>query len=291
MERLRARLEVKEGNLSYLRGDYKMAIAHYDVALRIAPSLATAHLNRAYGHVALFRQSEDPEERRRLAGEAIASFEKYLSLADGARVAADTQSPDRDKVEQHILTLYLDSQQQDRAIEFLQARLSRNPRDIPTLQMLSGIYSDRGDIEDALQCQRKRLEVQPNDPEAYYAVGVFAWQTSYHQTNMAPAQRGALLDEGLRVMRKALELRPDYFEALTYANLLYRQKAQYAEREADRKQFEALADSFRARALELRKASQGTGTGPVQPAGAGTASAGGDANSAGGASPPGAPPP
>jgi tetratricopeptide (TPR) repeat protein len=256
VEHLRARLDLKQGNLSYLRGDYKLAIAHYDDALRHVPDLAAAHLNRAYGFVALFRAAETPDERKQLAAQAVESFEKYLSVLEAKGTSPGASSPDRDRIEQHILTLYLDSQQQDLAVQFLQQRLQRNPHDVPALQLLSTIEADKGDIAKALEYQHARLEIEPNSPEAWYALGVFAWQTSYRQRALDPAQRDSLLEDGLRAIRRALELRPDYFEALSYANLLYRQKAQYSDREEDRRRFEARADSLRSRALEVRKATQ-----------------------------------
>ena len=256
VERLRARLDLKEGNMSYLRGDYKLAIAHYDDALRHAPDLAAAHLNRAYGLVALFRAAEAPDERKQLAAQAVESFKKYLGVVEARAKSPGASSPDRDRIEQHILTLYLDSQQQDLAVQFLQQRLRRNPYDVQALQLLSSIEADKGDLRKALEYQHARLEIEPKSPEAWYALGVFAWQTSYRQRAMDPAQRDSLLDDGLRAIRRALELRPDYFEALSYANLLYRQKAQYTAREEDRKAFESRADSLRSRALEVRKAAQ-----------------------------------
>src|SRR5258706_7184062 len=109
VERLRARLDLKHGNLSYLRGDYKLAISNYDDALRHAPDLASAHLNRAYSFVALFRAALSPEERKQLAAQAVESFEKYLRLVEAKGASPGAGSPDRDRVEQHILTLYLDS--------------------------------------------------------------------------------------------------------------------------------------------------------------------------------------
>ena len=39
------------------------------------------------------------------------------------------------------------------------------------------------------------------------------------------AKFGAIVDEGVTNLKKAVELRPDYEDAMAYLNLLYRQKA------------------------------------------------------------------
>jgi ABC-type sulfate transport system substrate-binding protein len=36
---------------------------------------------------------------------------------------------------------------------------------------------------------------------------------------------GSIIDEGITNLKKAIELRPDYDDAMAYLNLLYRQKA------------------------------------------------------------------
>jgi hypothetical protein len=39
-------------------------------------------------------------------------------------------------------------------------------------------------------------------------------------------QYGAIVDQGIEHLKKAIELRPDYADAMAYLNLLYRQKAE-----------------------------------------------------------------
>jgi len=254
VDRVQARLQLKEGNLRYLDGDYRSAIQHYDRALQLLPSLGRAYLNRAYSNVAMFRVSDDFDERQRLADSAVESFQGYLKLLDRPEVDLGENAPSRDRIEQHILTLYLDSQQQDAAVGFLEARLAKNPRDIPTIQMLGNIYAERGDVENAMRWNRRRIEMQPDDPEAYYALGVFAWQVSYYNKAMESEKRSPVVNEGLEAMIKAVELKSDYFEALTYVNLLYREKAKYAPRKAEQKEFEDLAQQYLERAMEARQA-------------------------------------
>ena len=249
--RLRARLELKKGNLSYLAGDHKTALEHYGRAIVHVPALSRAHLNRGYAEVALFRISVDPGERRALADSAVASFERYLQLvAAGHRDGGEM--PSTDHIEEHMLTLYLESAQQTKAMALLQARLERHPQDMATLQQLGNLAVGQGDLDAALRWHRRRIELEPESPEGYYALGVMAWQFSYHG-RVSDERRPALLDEGLQDVQRALELRPDYYEALIYANLLYREKAKHAASEVERAGYEKLYTEFEARAREVRE--------------------------------------
>ena len=61
---------------------------------------------------------------------------------------------------------------------------------------------------------------------------------------------GALIEEGVKNLQKAMELRTDYDDAMAYLNLLYRQKADTeatpAARDADTKLADDLVDKVKA---------------------------------------------
>jgi len=74
-------------------------------------------------------------------------------------------------------------------------------------------------------------------------------------------ENGPLVKEGLDVLDKAIQLKPDDFDTMAYLNLTYRQKADLeptaAAREADLNQ----AEEWVNKALALKKAGEGAGTG------------------------------
>jgi tetratricopeptide (TPR) repeat protein len=253
VNRLKARVQLKNGNVRYLAGQYEQAIRNYDAALRYVPRLAPAYLNRAYSKEALTRVSGNPQTKQALAAEAVDSFQKYLGLLDHGAIGLDSKSPGPERIEEHILTLLVDSQQIDQAVAHLQARFDRNPRDVSALEMLSRLELERGQLDAAMEWQRKRVEVAPQDPDAQYSLGAFVWLMSYRDAGMDPAKRAALLDEGMAALQRAIAIRPDDFETLIYVNLLYLEKAKYAATDAERGAFEAQAKVFRDRALALRK--------------------------------------
>jgi tetratricopeptide (TPR) repeat protein len=257
-DRLQARLDLKKGNESYLAGDYHSAIQHYDRAVSHVPTLARAYLNRAYSQEALFRASQTLEERQALADSAATTFEKYRTVVEGGH--AD-QGTNLERVEEHLLTLYLDSQQPEKAVQVLEERLKTHPRDMASLQMLANLSMDLGDVQQALIWHRKRIELEPDKAEGYVALAVMCWHFS--NKNLVPEEeRGALLDEGAQAAEHALELKPDYYEALIYANLVYREKAKYAASDAEKAEFEKRYTEYQERARtvqEQQKQQEGSG--------------------------------
>jgi len=247
ISRMRARAQLKQGNESYQRGEHARAVEHFDAALRLVPNFSGAHLGRAYSQVARFRSTVDPAERRRLADEAIASFDAYLRTAPSRPEAGQ---PSRERIEQLMMTLYIQSEQSPKAMQRLTDRLESDPQDSATLQMLANIAGDAGDVEGALRWLRRRIEVEPHSAAAHHALGAFAWQI-VTSGRVDAARVDALLDEGLRAELEAVRLLPSSFEMLTYANLLYREKASRAPDAAARTEFERQADDLLQRARDL----------------------------------------
>jgi tetratricopeptide (TPR) repeat protein len=257
-DRLQARLDLKKGNESYLKGDFHGAIEHYDRAVARVPTLARAYLNRAYSQEALFRASQTLEERQALADSAATTFQRYRHVVEAGH---PDQGTNLERVEEHLLTLYLDSQQPDKAVEVLEERLTSHPRDMASLQMLANLSMDLGDLESALKWHRQRIQLEPDKAEGYVALAVMCWHFS--NKNMVPEEeRGALLDEGAQAAEHALALQPDYYEALMYANLVYREKAKYAASATDKVEFEKRATEYQERARQVQeqqKQQEGTG--------------------------------
>ena len=94
-------------------------------------------------------------------------------------------------------------------------------------------------------------DLDPKDPEPYYSNGVIDWTQCYQPRMEQRAKLGmkpeenldsrnkdqkracdelrakdmSVVEEGIDSLKKALELRPDYDDAMAYINLMYREKA------------------------------------------------------------------
>ncbi len=114
-------------------------------------------------------------------------------------------------------------------------------------------YSEK-DLIESKKWHEKHIQIDPNNPEAHYWIGVIDWTLAYHanqklrmdynehlprrakplQANMPlppkmrdpfASQYQTTVDEGIQELKKAMLLRQNYLDAMAYLNLLYRQKA------------------------------------------------------------------
>jgi tetratricopeptide (TPR) repeat protein len=168
--------------------------------------------------------------------------------------------PDDNKAREYLISIYLNAERYDDAINFYQAEfLKRNPRDAKAMQSLSMLYFKKGDFDNGVKWLKERLNVvDTNDEraEVYYLIGVQAWDRSYNFPDVDPVLRAQIVDEGMEALNKAVEMKPGYFEAISYINLLYREKAKMEPDPAKKQEYTDLANKYLTQALELRKAAQ-----------------------------------
>ncbi len=165
--------------------------------------------------------------------------------------------PEDPKAREYLISMYLNTERYDDAINFYQTEfLKRNPKDEKAMQSLAMLYFKKGDFDNGVTWLKKRLEVQGTNPEVYYLIGVQAWDRSYNFPELDPALRAKIVEEGLQSLNKAVELKPDYFEAVSYINLLYREKAKMETDPAKKQEYTDTANKYLQQALEMRKAAQ-----------------------------------
>ena len=132
------------------------------------------------------------------------------------------------------------------AIDQYKAVLERDPKNINSVKGIAYLYLQMKKFEDAKQYYRKATELDPNDPEPYYSVGVIDWTQVYQPRMEERAKLGLKPDEplkdkkvcgelkdknwstiqdGMDELGKALQFRPDYDDAMAYMNLMYRERA------------------------------------------------------------------
>jgi len=139
-------------------------------------------------------------------------------------------------------------------------------------------------MEMAKEWHQKVLDVLPENKESHYTIGVICWTQSYEprlefraeigmsQEDPGPIRtRGRLnrnrrealtevagevvplIDQGLESLERAINIDPDYDDAMAYVNLLYREKADFAETNDEYDDLLAQADEWVQRALDTRK--------------------------------------
>jgi tetratricopeptide (TPR) repeat protein len=143
----------------------------------------------------------------------------------------------------------------DQAIEQYKRVLDMNAARDQKVNSAKGIaylYLNMKKFDDAKKYYRMAADMDPNDPEPYYSVGVIDWTACYQprmeeraKLGLKPDENlsaknnkdqkkvcaelkeknGPSIQEGIESLNKAISLRPDYDDAMAYLNLMYREKA------------------------------------------------------------------
>ena len=242
---IKARQEIKKGNEFFKAGQYQTALAAYQEALRLDPHENKLHKNIGLAYMGMYQPGSKHAKDLEYAQKAIEHMKIYTEAA-----------PEDRKAREFLVSMYLAAERYDDAIAFYQQLVAENPKDVKAMQSLAQMYFKKGDVENALQWLRKRLDAEAS-PEAkaevYYFIGVQAWDRSYNFPDIDPVERNRIVDEGIDAINKALQIRPDYFEALSYLNLLYREKAKIDPDPAKKQEYTDTANRYLQQALDLRK--------------------------------------
>jgi tetratricopeptide (TPR) repeat protein len=206
-EKLRARDQINKGVQSYKNAKYEEAIEHFKNAVQLDPSLLNARLYLATAYMQQYIPGADSPENNRFAEQAIDEFQKVL----------DSNPPK----EQKILAL----------------------------KGIASLYFNMKKMDEAKKYHEQVAALDPNDPEVYYSIAVIDWTQAYQPRLEARAKLGlkptdttidkktcaelkkaidanqAVVEDGIAKLNKAIELRPDYDDAMAYLNLMYRERA------------------------------------------------------------------
>jgi tetratricopeptide (TPR) repeat protein len=140
------------------------------------------------------------------------------------------------------------------AIQTFEDVLKHDSANVNAVAGLASIYQNTQDLPKAHEYYMKYAQLDSTNPVPYYAIGSLDWIIVYDKNNPPPVEeQGKLIDEGLANLDKALALNQDYEDAMTYKNLLYREKSRLAANEEDKKKLTAQADEWFNKALETRK--------------------------------------
>ncbi|HKH48703.1 MAG TPA: tetratricopeptide repeat protein [Thermoanaerobaculia bacterium] len=242
--KVRARVELKKGNAFYQQESYAKALPQFQKGLELDPGATFAWRSVGLTALALYRPGDANQQNREYERVAIEAFEKYLE-----------DYPNDAKVHEYLLTMYVNSKQYDKAMAYIDRQIQENPEKQAELEgMKVSVLTQTGQLEQAAQLAKR---VNPEKrAEMLYSVGVSAWDKARNDTALDNAAREKMVDLGLSSIKQALDVRPEYFEAMVYYGLLYRQKADVTLDEAKKQEYLAMATQWRDKAVELRKKSQ-----------------------------------
>lgn len=212
------RMTMNEANEQYTAQNYEKAIQLYAKVLANSPDDWQANYLTAVSYLALYKPGSQHPKDKEYADKGIAKFEELMKL--------NAPSPElAEKVKNYYLTFLDSAGRQDQAIEFLEAELAKKPDDVNLIGRIANMYQKKGDFESWLKYLERRTELEPNNKEAWYSVGVACWNRSYHGgVLISQEEREQIVEKGIAALDKALAIDPKYFDALSYINLMYREK-------------------------------------------------------------------
>lgn len=244
--KVRARVEMKKGNEMYLNEQYRPALAQYQKGLELDPTATFAWRSVGLSALALYKPGDNSKANRDLGSLAITAFENYLK-----------DYPDDDKVRDYLMSTYVNAKQYDKALAYLGQQAKEHPENTNIQASRIHLLIEAGREQEAIQAANQ-LPPSQAKAEALYTLGVSAWDRAFHGQNMMvpAAQREQDIDQALAGMQEALRIKPDYFEAMVYYNLLFREKAKLQTDEAKKAEYTATANEWVEKAKALRKKMQ-----------------------------------
>lgn len=241
--KFKARIQLKQGNEYYANEEYKQALGEFQKGLESDPEATFAWRSVGLSALAMFKPGDESPANQDLARVATEAFEKYL---------ADPENAADQKVKDYLLSMYINSKQYDKALAFVDQEAQTDPTKAgDAMRSKINILNQADRYDEAVKLG---MAFEGKDaPEILYTLGVSAWDKSYNDPKYSLVEREHIVDLGLGATDKALKIKPDYFEAMAYYNLLYREKAKMTTDPAARQAFLDKATEWMQKAIELRK--------------------------------------
>jgi tetratricopeptide (TPR) repeat protein len=188
-----------------------------------------------------FEQAIDHFQQAVQLDPSLTNARMYLATAYVSLYIPGVDSPDNIRNAQQAIDQYQ---------KVLDDKPSREQK-VNSAKGIAYLYLNMKKFDDAKKYYRLASDVDPNDAEPYYSVGVIDWTASYQprmeeraklglkpEQNLNPkskdekkvcdelkAKNMGVIQEGIDSLNKALQLRSDYDDAMAYMNLMYREKA------------------------------------------------------------------
>ncbi len=170
---------------------------------------------------------------------SLVNAQLYLATAYAQQYIPGADSPDNNRYA-------------EQAIEEFKKVLASNPpkeQKIHSLKGIASLYYNMKKMDQARDYYQQVAQLDPNDPETYYSLGVIDWIETYQPRMDERAKLGLKptddpkgkdctellkvikdksepkVQDGIQNLQKALTLRPDYDDAMAYLNLMYREEA------------------------------------------------------------------
>jgi len=254
INRLKAKTAFKDANLLYQQQDYKKAAEKYEIVVQNDPDLTSAYFYLANSYDNLYKPSRKGEAANDdFLKKAIDNYRKcadkekdpklkklsleYLVNAYGPDKMADPAQAvplieemirldPTEPTNYFVLSkMYEDAGDYEVAEQQLLKAKEMRPNETSTYRQLAGFYNRQGEFEKTMQALNEGAAKEPNNPEGYYTIAQYYWEKAYRDFRLKDADKLRYIALGVEAADKALQLKPDYMDAVKSKELLRRSEA------------------------------------------------------------------
>ena len=207
--KLRARDLLNKGVASFKEAQFDKAVEDLKQARELAPDLINARLYLATAYASQYIPGAPSDENLNHGKEAIAEYQSVLEKDPNNLNAIDGLAS--------------------------------------ILYQMAGQPFDPKKFDESKQYYEKHIQLKPNDATPFYSIGVIDWALAYRGNTEMRAEYNkahinkqikdtdplppdvrtsytqkfaSMVDDGIASLKKAIDLKPDYEDAMTYLNLL-----------------------------------------------------------------------
>jgi len=228
---LRARDQLNKGVQAFTNAQYPEAVERFKTACELDPGFSAARLYLATAYMQQYIPGADSPENSKMAQAALDNFKKVLET---------------------------------------------EPKNTLALQSIASLMLNQKKWDEAQEWFDKVIAADPTNADAYYSMGFIAWSKWYPAYGTARANLGMkqedpgpikdkkvkeelkakwdpVIQAGLQALDKALQINPEYADAMAYENLLIRERADLADNKDDYEKQLKVADGWVDKALATKK--------------------------------------
>ena len=241
-DKLKSRDQLNRGVQAYRSAKYADAVEFFKTAVNLDPNNLNGRLYLATAYMTQYIPGAESPENLQLAKQAKEEFMKVLEKDPNDKTA--------------LASLASLSYQQAQGMPDLEQKLKK--------------------LDEAKEWYLKLIAADPQNKEGFYSLAVIdwvkwyaAWMKSRADLGMKPEEPGpikdkkikadlkdqysAVIEDGIKNLQKALDIDPNYDDAMAYMNLLIRERADLDESPDQYKKDIETADGWVQKALDTKK--------------------------------------
>jgi tetratricopeptide (TPR) repeat protein len=257
---VQAKRNFKAANTAYQAQDYKKAATLYEETLKADPNLNEAYFFLANSLDNQYKPSRKGEpENDALLDKAVENYQlgadklsqgptedhkklgklslEYLQAAYGPDKLNDPAKAE--PIVQQMIRLepaepsnyfvlakiYEDAGVYDEAERTLLNAKIAKPNDPTVYMTLAAFYNRQGMFDKTIEALEQRAAAEPQNPDAFQTIAAYYWDEVRGDASLTEDQKKEFVGKGLAAVDKALGLKSDFVEAITFKGLLLRLQA------------------------------------------------------------------